>query len=101
MLPIHSENIEHPTCNIVISKEGETEQVCNEPATQMVTLVNPEQTSQVLAVVLVCDKHDHALEEGRSLIAVSENGAERIGIQYKSTDGGNENDANESAPDGA
>ena len=72
----------HPTCNIVVQKEGEEEKVCGEPASQMVTLVNPDEQSQVLALVLVCDIHDKALDEGKSLIAVSENGKERIGVQY-------------------
>lgn len=89
MLPLHDDHPGHPTCNIVISKEGEVEQICNEPATQMVTLVNPDEPSQVLAVVLVCDLHDKALDRGKALIAVSENGAERIGVQYK-TEGGND-----------
>ena len=93
MLPIHDDHPDHPTCNIVISKEGEVEQVCSEPATQMITLVNPDEPSQVLAVVLVCDTHDQSLERGKALIAVSENGAERIGVQYKTENGGIEHDA--------
>lgn len=83
MLPIHDENAGHPTCNIVVQKDGEEEKVCNEPATQMITLVDLNEQSRVLAVVLVCDHHDQALERGKSLIAVSENGADRIGLQYK------------------
>jgi hypothetical protein len=94
----------HPTCNIVVQKEGEEEKVCGRLATQMVTIVNPDEPSQVLAVVLVCDEHDHALEEGRGLIAVSENGQERMGVQYKIDREGEKEDhdanANE-APDGA
>ena len=68
---------------IGVEKEGEAEKICGQPATQMVTLVNPEDQSQVLAIVLVCDLHDHALESGKALIAVSENGEDRIGVQYK------------------
>jgi hypothetical protein len=71
-----------PTCNIVVEKQGDDEKVCGQVATQMVNLADPDNTSRILAVVLVCDKHDHDLEEGKSLIAVAENG-ERIGVQYK------------------
>ena len=83
MLPIHSDEVGNPACNIVVEKEGEAEKICGQPATQMVTLVNPEDQSRVLAIVLVCDLHDHALESGKALIAVSENGEDRIGVQYK------------------
>lgn len=86
MLPTDNPTVGQPTCNIVISKDGEIEQVCDQSATQMVTLVNPDNQSQVLAIVLVCDLHDKALESGKALIAVSENGEDRIGIQYKSTE---------------
>ena len=105
MLPIPSHEVGQPTCNIVVQKEGEAETVCGQPATQMVSLVNPDDQTQVLAIVLLCDVHDHALEEGKSLIAVSENGAERIGVQYKTREGDVNHDANETdgaaTPDGA
>lgn len=70
-----------PICNIVIEKEGEKEIVCGQVATQMVNLADPDNHSRILAVVLVCDKHDKDLESGKSLIAVAENG-ERLGVQY-------------------
>jgi hypothetical protein len=71
-----------PKCNIVIEKQGEDEKVCGQAATQMVNMADPDDTSRILAVILVCDKHDHDLEEGKPLIAVADNG-ERIAIQYK------------------
>lgn len=77
------DTVGHPTCNIVVQKEREVERICGEPATQMITLVDPDEQSEILALVLVCDLHDHALEEGKALIAVSENGADRIALQYK------------------
>jgi hypothetical protein len=67
----------------VISKEGEVEQVCSEPATQLITLVDPDSPATILAMVLVCETHDQSLESGKALIAVSESGTDRIGIQYK------------------
>ena len=92
MLPSDS-NIGHPTCNIVVQKEEEEEKVCGEPASQMITLVDPDEQSQVLAVVLVCDLHDQSLEKGKALIAVSESGQDRIAIQYKIYEGDKNDDA--------
>ena len=73
-----------PTCNIVIEKqEGEEEEkVCGLPVTQIVNMVDPDDMTRILAVVLLCDVHDKALENGKSLIAVSEDG-EHLGVQYK------------------
>jgi hypothetical protein len=71
----------HPTCNIVIEKSGEEEKVCGSPAAQMVTLVDPNDQSRVLAVVLLCEKHDQDFENYKSMIAVSENGTDRIAVQ--------------------
>ncbi len=69
-----------PTCNIVVQKIGRNEKVCGKVATQMVNLVDPDDYVKILAVVLVCDKHDKDLDSGKSLIAVADNG-ERIGLQ--------------------
>ena len=82
LLPLDPANL--PTCNIVIEKSGEEEIVCNSPATQMISLVDPDDQSKIMAVVLVCEKHDQALENGKALIVVSEDRSERIIVQYKS-----------------
>lgn len=74
---------EHPPiCNVVIEKEGEVEKVCGQVATQLVSLSDPDDLTRILAVVLLCDKHDKDFDEGKSLIAAGENG-ERIAIGYK------------------
>lgn len=75
-----------PTCNIVVEKQGDVEKTCGQVATQMVNLADPDDRTRILAVVLVCDKHDKDLEAGKSLIAVAENG-ERIGVQYSNKGG--------------
>jgi len=87
LLPLLDPN-NPPTCNIVIQKQGEEEKICNQPASQMVSLVDPDDQSHVIAVVLLCDKHDKDLESGASLIAVSDDGKERIAVQYKNPKGG-------------
>jgi hypothetical protein len=80
-----------PTCNIVIEKQGDEEKVCGNPVTQLLNLMDAETQTHVIAVVLLCDKHDHDLDDGKSLIAVADDG-ERIAIGYK-LEGGNETDA--------
>lgn len=83
LLPLpQSDDLPPPTCGVIIEKNGDEERVCNEPATQMVTLVDPDDQTNILAVVLVCDKHDQDLNDGKSLIVAAENG-ERIGVSYK------------------
>jgi hypothetical protein len=96
--PMQPNDPNWPTCGIVIEKDGEHEVICPNPASQMVNLANPDNHSQIYAVVLVCDKHDEDLENGKALIAAADNG-DRIGISYKQkeedrdatkqTDGGN------------
>jgi hypothetical protein len=76
----------NPTCGVVVEKDPETqeEKVCGEPATQMVSMVDPETKTKVTAILLVCDRHDHELEEGKSLIFLSDDGTDHIAVQYKS-----------------
>ena len=77
------QNNDLPTCGVIIEKNEEEEKVCTEPATQMVTLLDPDDQTSIMAVVLVCDAHDKALEEGKSLIFEGDDGS-RLGVQYKS-----------------
>jgi hypothetical protein len=81
----------NPTCGVVVEKDPETqeEKVCGEPATQMVSMVDPETKTKVTAVLLVCDRHDHDLESGKSLIFLADDG-EHLGVQYKTIEGGND-----------
>lgn len=74
----------NPTCGVVIEKDKETqeEKVCGAPATQLVSMVDPETKTKVSAILLVCDRHDKELEEGKSLIFLSDDG-EHLGVQYK------------------
>jgi hypothetical protein len=72
-----------PTCGAVISKQGDQEIVCGLPATQLINMADPEDTSRIMATVLVCDEHDQALDRGETLIFVSGDGQDRIAIEYK------------------
>lgn len=71
-----------PTCGVIIEKKDEEEKVCTEPATQLITLVDPDDQTAIMAVVLVCSIHDKALEEGKALIVAADDGS-RLGVQYK------------------
>lgn len=76
----------NPICGVIVEKDLETqeEKVCGEPATQLVSMVDPETKSIVSAILLVCDKHDHELEEGKALIFLSDDGTDHIAVQYRS-----------------
>lgn len=80
--PLANSDAKWPTCGVVIQKEGENETMCPNRATQMVNMANPDDTSEIYAVLLICDEHDKALEEGKALIVAADNG-ERIGVSYK------------------
>lgn len=76
---------ENPTCGVIVEKDPETqeERVCGAPASQLVTMVDPETKTKVTAILLVCDRHDKELEEGNSLIFLSDDGSDHIAVQYK------------------
>lgn len=73
---------ERPTCGVVIEKNDQGETICPEPATQQITMVDPDDKITVTAILLVCERHDHELEAGESLIFVADNGVDHIGVQY-------------------
>ena len=77
---------EQPTCGVVVEKALETqeEKVCGEPATQLVSMVDPEIKSQIIAILLLCDRHDKELDEGKSLIFLSDDGSDHIAVAYRS-----------------
>jgi hypothetical protein len=76
----------NPTCGVIVEKDPDTqeEKVCGAPATQLVSMVDPETKTKVTAILLVCDRHDKELEEGKSLIFLSDDGTDHIAVQYKS-----------------
>lgn len=72
----------NPTCGVVVEKNDEGEKVCGAPAAQLVSMVDPETKTKVKAILLVCERHDHELEAGKSLIFLGDDG-EHIGVQYR------------------
>lgn len=89
LLPVPNNSEQWPTCGVVVEKHDDVEIVCPSPANKMVNVTNPDNPDQVYAVVLVCDKHDQDMTNGKSLILVSEDGVYRFGVNYE----GGENDA--------
>lgn len=81
-MPVPTVPPANPTCGVIVSKEGEVEKVCGEKATQVVSLVDPETQTQVTAMLLVCDRHDHDLEGGKELIFLSDDGKDHILVRY-------------------
>lgn len=84
-MSLSSESVQKlPTCGVVITKKDGTleEVLCPEVAAQLISIVNPENQAEVTAVILVCEKHDHDLEAGKTLIFKSENQDERIAVQF-------------------
>jgi hypothetical protein len=73
----------NPTCGVVVEKEGDQEKVCGAPASQLVSMVDPETKTKVSAILLVCDRHDQELEQGKSLIFLSDDGTDHIAVKYK------------------
>lgn len=83
MLPTDGQSEQpHPTCGVVVEKNDEVERICGLPGSQAVFMVDPETRSQVTAVLVVCDRHDQALEAGEKLIFLSEDGKDRIIVDY-------------------
>ena len=73
MLPTDGQSEQtHPTCGVIVEKNDEVERICGLPGSQVVFMVDPESRSQVTAVLVVCDRHDQALENGEKLIFLSE-----------------------------
>lgn len=72
----------NPTCGVVIEKNEEGEKVCGQPATQLVSMVDPETKTKVSAILLVCEKHDHDLEAGKELIFLSDDKTDHIIVKY-------------------
>ena len=87
----------HPTCGVIVEKNDEVERICGLPGSQAVFMVDPETRSQVTAVLVVCDRHDQALENGEKLIFLSEDGKDRIIVDY-TLEGGNANDEPNARP---
>jgi len=71
-----------PTCGVIVEKKGEDERVCGLPASQLVTMVDPETRTKVTALLLVCEKHDAELEKGKELIFLSDDKQDRILVRY-------------------
>jgi hypothetical protein len=73
-----------PTCGVIVEKDLDTqeEKVCGAPATQLVSMVDPETRTIVTAVLLLCDRHDKEMEEGKPLIFPSDDGTSRMAVQY-------------------
>ena len=72
-----------PTCGVIVEKNEEGEKACGEPATQLVSMVDPDTKTKVTAILLVCDKHDHDLETGKELIFLSDDQKDHIMVKYK------------------
>lgn len=74
----------HPTCGVVVRKQGGEEQevVCGEPAVSMMSIVNPDDGVKILAIVLTCDRHEIDMQNGKVLIFTAEDG-EHIAVQTK------------------
>lgn len=73
---------EKPKCGVVVEKQIDTmdDQPCSRDATTMISVVNPDDMTQVLAVILLCDEHNQDYDNGKMLILRAENG-ERIAVQ--------------------
>jgi hypothetical protein len=73
-----------PTCGVVIekSKGQDQEKICSEFAADQVTLVDPDDQTRVTAILLVCQKHSKELNDGKSLIFLSDNGVDHIGVRF-------------------
>ena len=83
MMPIDGQTDQaHPTCGVVVEKNVEGEKVCSAPGSQAVFMVDPETRSRVTAVLVVCDRHNEALENGEQLVFLSEGGEDHILVNY-------------------
>lgn len=72
----------NPMCGVVIEKVGDQEKVCTNPAASTIFIANPDDTSQILAIVVLCKKHEQDLDSGKSLAFVGEGGY-HIAVQYE------------------
>jgi len=57
--------------------------ICTEFAADQVTLVDPDDQTRVSAILLVCPKHSKELDEGKSLIFLSDNQVDHIAVQFQ------------------
>jgi hypothetical protein len=80
MYPVLSES--KPTCAVVIYKDDESENVCNQEASFLLSIVNDE--SQVSGVILLCQRHSEMFDEGKELIVLGEDGT-HLSVQGKPT----------------
>lgn len=61
-----------PTCGVMIDKEAKA--LCPSPATQLLSITDPDRSHLVTGVVLLCDVHDKVLESGKPLLLLAETG---------------------------
>lgn len=88
MLPSNSNlNPTSPTCGVIVEKNEEGERTCGEPGTQAVFMVDPETRSNITAILVVCERHDQALEAGEKLIFLSDDGTDHIIVNYTTQEG--------------
>lgn len=73
---------EQPRCGVVIRKDEQGEELCTLPAADLTSIVNPDEPSQVTAVVLSCKQHSEELEKGKLLMFKSESG-DYIAVQFQ------------------
>jgi hypothetical protein len=76
-----------PTCGAVVKRVFK-ENVCAEPAVDMMTLLDVDDRTIVKGILLTCEKHSKDLEKGKKLIFVAEDKegkpTERIAVQFHS-----------------
>ena len=77
-----------PHCGVVIEKSEMGEVLCQSPAIDLTSVVNPDDQAQVMAVVLCCEKHSRDLSEGKLLMFKSESN-DYIAIQYQMKESSN------------
>jgi len=70
------------TCGVVVEKSELEEIICSEFAMDQVTLVDPDEQTRVSEILFVCSKHSKLLDEGNSLIFLSNNGVDHIAVQF-------------------
>lgn len=83
---------EAPTCGVVIEKKAgeDAEKLCGEPVVTVIYETDPDQPARVIAVILLCKRHDEVWEQGEALILRSDDGG-HIAVNKK----GATNDVND------
>lgn len=90
-------------CNVVIRKQAgdDAEVICPETAEVMTTIVNPDNQTQVVAIVLLCKRHNDVLEAGQELVILgSDHKTHYLIQQAPQEDMSNDADEPTPAPDG-